>query len=102
MKNIRMENAEYTKNFSDSIQVVLEHHFPRSEDVIVEKQVKINMIFLVITLEVETDMDDMNLHKSPGPDGLTLGVNRELFFLNSAWFTELFNDYTRRGVFPDY
>ncbi|GBM56597.1 RNA-directed DNA polymerase from mobile element jockey [Araneus ventricosus] len=103
MKHIRMENGEYTKNFRDSIQVVLEHHFPRSEDGIVEKQIKINMNFPVITQEeVKTVMDDMDKNKPPGPDGLTLGIIRELFFLDPAWFTELFNDCTRQGVFPDF
>ncbi|GBM17489.1 hypothetical protein AVEN_193777-1 [Araneus ventricosus] len=103
MKNIRMEKGEYTKNFRDSIQVVLEHHFPRSEDGIVKKQVKINMNFPVITQEeVKTVMNDMDLNKSPGPDGLTLGVIRELFFLDPACFSVLFNDCTRQGIFPDY
>ncbi|GBN91421.1 RNA-directed DNA polymerase from mobile element jockey [Araneus ventricosus] len=103
MENIRMENGEYTKNFRDSIQVVLEHHFIRSEDGIVEKQVKINMNFQVITQEeVKTVMDDMDINKFPGPDGLTLGVIRELFFLDPAWFTELFNDCIRQGVFSYY
>ncbi|GBM99777.1 hypothetical protein AVEN_101026-1 [Araneus ventricosus] len=86
MKHIRMENGEYTKNFRDSIQVVLEHHFPRSEDGIVEKQIKINMNF---------PMDDVL-------DCLTLGIIRELFFLDPAWFTDLFNDCTRQEVFPDF
>ncbi|GBL98880.1 Retrovirus-related Pol polyprotein from type-1 retrotransposable element R1, partial [Araneus ventricosus] len=103
MKHIRMENGEYTKNFRDSIQVVLEHHFPRSEDGIVEKQIKINKNFPVITQEeVQTVMDDMDINKSPGPDGLTLGIIRELFFFDPAWFTELFNDCKRQGVFPDF
>ncbi|GBN76382.1 hypothetical protein AVEN_35649-1 [Araneus ventricosus] len=103
MKHLRMENGEYTKNFRDSIQVVLGHHFPRSEDGIVEKQIKINMNFPVITQEeVKTVMDDMDINKSSGLDGLTLGIIRELFFLDPAWFTELFNDCTRQGVFPDF
>ncbi|GBM48231.1 hypothetical protein AVEN_72498-1 [Araneus ventricosus] len=98
-----MENEEYTNNFRDRIQVVLEHHFPRFEDGIVEKQVKINMIFPVITQEeVQTVMDEMNINKSPGPNGLTFGVMRKLFFLDPAWFTEFFNDCTRQCVFPEY
>ncbi|GBN18212.1 hypothetical protein AVEN_271360-1 [Araneus ventricosus] len=60
------------------------------------------MNFPVITQEeVKTVMDDMDINKSPGPDGLTLEVMRELFFLDPAWFTELFNNCTRQGVFPD-
>ncbi|GBN27663.1 hypothetical protein AVEN_103462-1 [Araneus ventricosus] len=103
MKNIRMGNREYTKNFRDSIQVVLEHHFPRSEDGIVEKQIIINMNFPVITQEeVKTVINDIYINKYPGPDGLTLGIIRELFFLDPAWFTELFNDCTRQGVFTDF
>ncbi|GBM38873.1 Retrovirus-related Pol polyprotein from type-1 retrotransposable element R1 [Araneus ventricosus] len=103
MKHIRMENGEYTKNFRDSIQVVLEHQFPRSEDGIVEKQIKINMNFPVITQEeVKTVMDDMDINKSPERDGLTLGIIRELFFLDPVWCTELFNDCIRQGVFPDF
>ncbi|GBN06175.1 hypothetical protein AVEN_125802-1 [Araneus ventricosus] len=103
MKHIRMENGEYTKNFRDSIQVVLEPHFPKSEDGIDEKQIKINMNCPVITQEeVKTVMDDMDINKSPGPDGLTLGIIKELFFPDPAWFTELFNDCTRQCVFPDF
>ncbi|GBL69461.1 hypothetical protein AVEN_229155-1 [Araneus ventricosus] len=60
------------------------------------------MNFPVITQEAKTVMGDMDINKSPGPDGLTFGVIRELFFLDPAWFTELFNDCTRQGVFPDY
>ncbi|GBL79129.1 hypothetical protein AVEN_92380-1 [Araneus ventricosus] len=61
------------------------------------------MNFPVITQEeVKTVMDDMDINKSPGPDGLTLGIIRELIFLDPAWFTELFNDCTRQGVFPDF
>ncbi|GBN09752.1 hypothetical protein AVEN_109854-1 [Araneus ventricosus] len=102
MKHIRMENEEYTNNFRDTIQVILEHHFPRSEDGIVEKQIKIDKNFPVLAQEVKTVMDDMDINKSPGPDGLTLGIIRELFFLDIAWFTELFNDCTRQGAFPDF
>ncbi|GBN06592.1 hypothetical protein AVEN_226355-1 [Araneus ventricosus] len=94
---------ENTQRISETVFRLSEHHFARSEDGIVEKQIKINMNFPVIAQEeVKTVMDDMDINKYLGQFGLTLGIIRELFFLDAAWFTELFNDCTRQGVFPDF
>ncbi|GBO00381.1 hypothetical protein AVEN_52679-1 [Araneus ventricosus] len=54
----------------------------------------------VTALEIERILMSSSMDKAPGPDGLTLGIIKELYFSNKDPFIDIMNVSLRNGNFP--
>ncbi|GBN28236.1 Putative protein in type-1 retrotransposable element R1DM [Araneus ventricosus] len=104
VQQVITETGELTSSLKESMLVILEHYFPRLETnfFIQQKVIYDNpLIFPEVTeLEIEKIFTTSSMDKAPGPDGLTLGIIKEVFVSNKDLFINIMNSSLRRGNFP--
>ncbi|GBN96370.1 hypothetical protein AVEN_222283-1 [Araneus ventricosus] len=103
VQRVLKETGELTCSLKESMQVILEHFFPRLEINFISNQIVYGDKYLtfpeVTEIEVRKILSSSSNDKAPGPDGLTLGIIKELFDSNKDLFINIMNSSLSLGYF---
>ncbi|GBN90275.1 Putative protein in type-1 retrotransposable element R1DM [Araneus ventricosus] len=99
---IKQQDGSFSTSFKESMQIILEYHFPRDCSNILRRQVDLEYNFpLVSVFEIGKIFGEMDLSKAPGLDGLCADIIFEYFNINKKIFTALINQCINTATFPD-
>ncbi|GBO17771.1 Putative protein in type-1 retrotransposable element R1DM [Araneus ventricosus] len=95
-------NGHEIDTHSNIREYILKIHFPTIDDdeSLRVQSDKISEFDLITEEEIITIFEDCKNDKSPGPDGLTMGIIKEIFFDNKTLFINLLNLCLYKGIFP--
>ncbi|GBM49609.1 hypothetical protein AVEN_31308-1 [Araneus ventricosus] len=96
------DNGQEIDTHSKIREYILKFHFPTiDDDVNLSVQTdKISEFDLITEEEIISIFEDCKNDKSPGPDGLTMGIIKEIFFDYKSLFMKLLNLCLLKGIFP--
>ncbi|GBM02708.1 RNA-directed DNA polymerase from mobile element jockey [Araneus ventricosus] len=103
LNRISEGNGISTNTYKDSRNEILKFHFPYiSDDGIIESTSLNTDNQCKFTIEeIPTVIDSLEDNKSPGIDGLTNGIIKELFYADKWWFAKVMNcSFENNGIFP--
>ncbi|GBN99144.1 Putative protein in type-1 retrotransposable element R1DM [Araneus ventricosus] len=96
------DNGQEIDTHSKIREYILKFHFPPIDDdeILSVQSDKISEFDLFTEEEIFSIFEDCKNDKSPGPDGLTMGITKEIFFDNKSLFINLLNLCLYKGIFP--
>ncbi|GBN95192.1 Retrovirus-related Pol polyprotein from type-1 retrotransposable element R1, partial [Araneus ventricosus] len=104
---LRKENGDLTTNTKDTIQHLLDFHFPQDQgpDSLQHAKIREDSQLLPSTPpfsapEIEVSIKNINSKKAPGPDGFYGDVIKEAYSSNKLFIHNLFNSCLSAGYFP--
>ncbi|GBN63948.1 hypothetical protein AVEN_129313-1 [Araneus ventricosus] len=96
------DNGQEIDTHSKIREYILKFHFPTIDDdeILSVQSDKISEFDLITEEEIISIFEDCKNDKSPGPDGLTMGIIKEIFFDNKSLFINLLNLCLYKGISP--
>ncbi|GBO19825.1 hypothetical protein AVEN_62429-1 [Araneus ventricosus] len=96
------DNGQEIDTHSKIMEYILKFLFPTIDDdeILSVQTDKISEFDLITEEEIISIFEDCKKDKSPDPDGLTMGIIKEIFFDNKSLFIKLLNLCLHKGIFP--
>ncbi|GIY79612.1 RNA-directed DNA polymerase from mobile element jockey [Caerostris darwini] len=100
-KQLIKTDGSLTNNIDESIDAILDHHFPWTGNHPRTPIIPNHQDFIQLTSEeIEAVISKLQPKKAVGTDGIPGEIVKEIFFANRIWFTELLNQLLCKGIFP--
>lgn len=93
-------NGNETTNMKESIENIMNYHFPTRNNEIRIKPNSHNLEPLFTMQELELVFKNINYNKAPGSDKIPAEVYRDLFYSHKGWFLDIMNRALCLAHFP--
>ncbi|GBO02445.1 hypothetical protein AVEN_174879-1 [Araneus ventricosus] len=101
---VMRDTGVLTSSLKESMEVILEHFFPRLETNLNQNQIRFRDNYFgfpeIKEVEISRIFASCANDKAPGPDGLSLGIIREFYDSNKNLFINIMNTLMGYGYFP--